>query len=156
MSIIHTNTYLIKRLNLKKKIKMLIGFFLKDYTLDVLSFFMGDFGSFVVLILLLACFLSMGPIGDTILNFAFMAYCDNDTPACFADITYGFYKVFADINSVPKKVIPLKDDFSLSVDDYIGQKGTIFIANPNAPTGLLLPLTEIERLLMANKDNMVV
>jgi histidinol-phosphate aminotransferase len=93
---------------------------------------------------------------DEVLNFAFMAYCDNDTPACFADITYGFYKVFADINSVPKKVIPLKDDFSLSVDDYIGQKGTIFIANPNAPTGLLLPLTEIERLLIANKDNMVV
>ena len=93
---------------------------------------------------------------DEVLNFAFMAYCDNDTPAVFADITYGFYKVFADINCLPKNVIPLKDDFSISIDDYLSFKGTIFIANPNAPTGLLLGLDEIERLLKADKNRMVV
>ncbi len=93
---------------------------------------------------------------DEVLNFAFMAYCDEKTPAVFADITYGFYKVFASLNGVPTKIIPLKDDFSIDIDDYINQDGTVFIANPNAPTGLLLPLSEIERLLKANPDRIVV
>ncbi len=93
---------------------------------------------------------------DEVLNFAFMAYCDQRTPAVFADITYGFYKVFASLNGVPTKIIPLKEDFSIDIDDYIKQDGTIFIANPNAPTGLVLPLTEIERLLKSNPDRVVV
>ena len=93
---------------------------------------------------------------DEVLNFAFMAYCDEKTPAVFADITYGFYKVFAALNGVPTKIIPLKEDFSIDVGDYINEKGTIFIANPNAPTGILLPLSEIEKLLKANPDRIVV
>ncbi len=93
---------------------------------------------------------------DEILNFAFMAFCDEAHPALFADITYGFYSVFATLNHVPFTEIPLKKDFSLSVDDYIGKKGTVFIANPNAPTGLALPLSEIERLLASDKDRVVV
>ena len=93
---------------------------------------------------------------DEILNFAFMAYCDSTTPAIFPDISYGFYKVFAEINNLPYKEIPLREDFSVCVDDYIGVKGTVFIANPNAPTGLLLPLSEIERLLSADKERIVV
>ena len=93
---------------------------------------------------------------DEVLNFAFMAYCDEKTPAVFADITYGFYKVFASLNGVPTKIIPLKEDFSIDIDDYIKQDGTVFIANPNAPTGLLLPLSEIERLLAPNPNRVVV
>ena len=93
---------------------------------------------------------------DEILNFAFMAYCDGDNPAIFPDISYGFYKVFAEINNIPYKEIPLREDFSVCIDDYIGVKGTVFIANPNAPTGLNLPLTEIERLLKADKERIVV
>ncbi|MBE5755005.1 MAG: histidinol-phosphate transaminase [Clostridiales bacterium] len=93
---------------------------------------------------------------DEILNFAFMAYCDNDNPAIFPDISYGFYKVFAEINNIPYKEIPLREDFSVCVDDYIGTKGTVFIANPNAPTGLNLPLTEIERLVKADTNRVVV
>ena len=93
---------------------------------------------------------------DEILNFAFMAFCDEEHPALFADITYGFYSVFATLNHVPYEEIPLKKDFSLSVDDYIGKKGTVFIANPNAPTGLALPLSEIERLLQADPERVVV
>ena len=46
---------------------------------------------------------------DEVLNFAFMAYCDENTPAVFADITYGFYKVFADVNNLPYVEIPLHD-----------------------------------------------
>ena len=93
---------------------------------------------------------------DEILNFAFMAYCDSTHPAAFADITYGFYKVFAEINCVPYEIIPLREDLSIGVEDYIGINKTIFIANPNAPTGLALPLSDIERIVASNPDNVVV
>ncbi len=93
---------------------------------------------------------------DEVLNFAFMAYCDKDTPAIFPDISYGFYKVFAEINNLPYEEIPLKADFSIDVDDYINKNGTVFIANPNAPTGILLPLSDIERLVKSNPDRIVV
>ncbi len=93
---------------------------------------------------------------DEVLNFAFMAYCDEKTPAIYADITYGFYKVFAAINNLPSIVIPLKEDFSIDIDEYINTDGTVFIANPNAPTGILLPLAEIERLVKSNPDRIVV
>lgn len=93
---------------------------------------------------------------DEVLNFAFMAYCDDKCPAVFADITYGFYKVFAQINNIKSKVIPLKEDFSIDITDYYNANGTIFIANPNAPTGITMTPKEIELILQNNKDNIVV
>ena len=93
---------------------------------------------------------------DEVLNFAFMAFCDEQTGAAFPDITYGFYEVFAQLNGVPYEKIPLKTDFSINVNDYIGLNKTIFIANPNAPTGLALPLSDIEKILAGNPDNIVV
>ena len=93
---------------------------------------------------------------DEILNFAFMAYCDAAHPAAFPDISYGFYPVFAEINGVPYTEIPLRDDFSIDAGDYVGIRKTIFIANPNAPTGIALPVPEIERILRGNPDNVVV
>ncbi len=93
---------------------------------------------------------------DEVLNFAFMAFCDENTPAVFPDITYGFYTVFAQINNLPYKQIPLKDDFSICVDDYKNTNGTIFIANPNAPTGIALTVDEIEYIVKSNPDNIVV
>ena len=93
---------------------------------------------------------------DEVLNFAFMAYCDKNIPALFADITYGFYKVFAELNGIDYVEIPLKDDFSLDVNDYIGKKGTVFIANPNAPTGRTIPLSDIEKLLKSDTNRVVV
>ena len=93
---------------------------------------------------------------DEVLNFAFMAYCDDNTPAVYADITYGFYKVFAEVNRLPSKVIPLKEDFTIDIGDYVNAEGTVFIANPNAPTGILLPLSEIERLVKSKPDRIVV
>ena len=93
---------------------------------------------------------------DEALNFAFMAYCDKENPAIFPDISYGFYRVFAEINGVPYKEIPLKDDFSIEIKDYLNQKGTVFIANPNAPTGLLLSLDKIEKLLCSDRQRIVV
>lgn len=93
---------------------------------------------------------------DEILNFAFMAFCDATHPAVFPDITYGFYPVFAQVNSIPYTEIPLQDDFSIRVEDYIGLNQTIFIANPNAPTGIALPLSDIERIVAGNPDSVVV
>jgi len=93
---------------------------------------------------------------DDLLNFAFMAYTDRDNPALFADITYGFYPVLASLNNTPCEIIPLREDFSLRVDDYIGRKGTVFIANPNAPTGTALPASEIERLVASDPDRVVI
>ena len=93
---------------------------------------------------------------DEILNFAFMAFCDEDHPIVFPDITYGFYPVFAELNGIPYEKIPLRADFSIDVADYIGIHKNIVIANPNAPTGLMLSLAEIERIVASNPDNIVV
>ena len=93
---------------------------------------------------------------DEILNFAFMAFCDGEHPAVFADLTYGFYKVFAQLNSIPYEEIPLKDDFTIDINDYVGINKTIFIANPNAPTGIILSVDEIEKIVKSNPDSVVV
>ncbi|MBQ3235267.1 MAG: histidinol-phosphate transaminase [Clostridia bacterium] len=93
---------------------------------------------------------------DEVLNFAFIAYADENTPAIFPDISYGFYKVFAGVNGVPYEEIALKDDFSLDISDYEGKKGVVFIANPNAPTGLEISLEDIEKLLSSNPERVVV
>ena len=93
---------------------------------------------------------------DEILNFAFMAFCDEKHPVVFADLTYGFYKVFAQLNGIPYEEIPLKDDFTIDINDYIGINKTIFIANPNAPTGILLSVDEIEKIVKSNPESVVV
>lgn len=93
---------------------------------------------------------------DEVLNFAFMAFADEKNPLAFPDITYGFYPVFAQINHIPYTEIPLTEDFSINVDDYIGINKTIVIANPNAPTGKFLPLWEIEKILESNPNNVVI
>lgn len=93
---------------------------------------------------------------DEILNFAFMAFCDAEHPAVFPDITYGFYPVFAELNGVPYEQIPLNNDFTINVDDYVGINKNIFIANPNAPTGIALSLNDVERIVSSNPDNVVV
>ncbi len=93
---------------------------------------------------------------DEILNFAFMAFCDDKTPALFPDITYGFYPVAANLNNVPFETKPLKADFTIDINDYFNTGKTVFIANPNAPTGILLPLCDIEKIVKNNPDNIVV
>ena len=93
---------------------------------------------------------------DEVLNFAFIAYCDENNPAIFPDITYGFYKVFAGVNGVRYKEIPLKEDFTIDENDYVNEKGVIFIANPNAPTGIYMSLEKIEKIVKANPNRVVV
>ncbi len=93
---------------------------------------------------------------DEVLNFFFMAFCDEKNSVCFPEISYGFYKVFADLYSLPYEMIPLREDFSIDVNDYIGKGKNIVIANPNAPTGIALSLEKIERIVSTNRENIVV
>ena len=93
---------------------------------------------------------------DEALNFAFMAFADETRPLAFADITYGFYPVFAQLNHIPYTQIPLKDDFTLDPADYLNLGKTIVLANPNAPTGLPLKLCDLERILESNAGTVVI
>ena len=93
---------------------------------------------------------------DEVLNFAFMAYGDAKAPMAFPDISYGFYPVFAQLNNIPYTQIPLKEDFSIDPQDYMGIGKTVVIANPNAPTGLCLPLENIEAIVKSNPNNVVI
>ena len=97
----------------------------------------------------------MGNGSDEILAFAFQAFCDKNNQPCFADITYGFYPVFCELYGLEPEIIPLKDDLSIGIEDYIEKNKPIFIANPNAPTGLALSLSDIEKILESNKDSVV-
>lgn len=92
---------------------------------------------------------------DEALNFIFDAFCSNNRKVAFPDITYGFYSVFAQLHGADYTEIPLKDDFSIDYRDYCGINRNIIIANPNAPTGLSLPLWQIEEIIKSNPDNLV-
>ncbi|OQA46449.1 MAG: Histidinol-phosphate aminotransferase [Firmicutes bacterium ADurb.Bin300] len=99
-------------------------------------------------------FLSNG--SDEILSFAFLAFCSNGVRVAFSDITYGFYKVYSRLYGCDDNIIPLNSDFSLRVSDYVGLNENIVIANPNAPTGLYLPVADIEEIVKSNKNNLVI
>ena len=98
----------------------------------------------------------VGNGSDELLYFAFKAFCDDETPAVYPETSYGFYPVFSAVNKVPAEEIYLKDDFSIDPEDYINANGTIIIANPNAPTGLSLSVSDIERIIQSKKDNVVI
>jgi len=93
---------------------------------------------------------------DEVLDFAFLAFCDENTPAVFPDVTYGFYPVFAKLHGVPYREIPLTESFRVDPEAYRAAKGTIFIANPNAPTGVALTLKEVEEIVKSNREKVVV
>lgn len=85
-----------------------------------------------------------------------MAFGDARHGFAFPDITYGFYPVFAAVNAVPFREIPLRRDFTIDVRDYCGVGQNIVIANPNAPTGLLLSVAQIEEIVRTNPEHVVV
>ena len=93
---------------------------------------------------------------DEILAFAFRAFCGQGRGAAFADITYGFYEAQAALFGLEAKRVPLREDFSLNVDDYLDFPGTVVIANPNAPTGMTVPASDIRRLLDRDPDRVVI
>lgn len=93
---------------------------------------------------------------DDILNFFFMAFCDGEKhPVKFPSISYGFYSVYAELYGVKYSKIDLGENFSIDVRDYMGNDANVVIANPNAPTGMALSRDEIERILTADPDRVV-
>lgn len=93
---------------------------------------------------------------DETLAFAFLAYGDSQNSFVFPDITYGLYPVVADLYGIPYKILPLTDSLDVNVSDYIGIKCNIVLANPNAPTGVAVPLSDIERIAASNENNVVI
>ncbi len=91
---------------------------------------------------------------DDILNFAFMAF--GERGVVYPAISYGFYSVFAALHGISTEAVALKADFSIDPTDYYGKNSLVVIANPNAPTGLLLGLDEIEGILVNNPNGVVV
>ncbi len=92
---------------------------------------------------------------DDILNFAFWAF-GTENGVCFPDITYGFYTVFSQLHGIEAEQIPLKDDFTVDYKDYCGKNKMIVIANPNAPTGISLPVWQVEAIVRSSHNNVVV
>lgn len=97
-------------------------------------------------------FLSNG--SDDILNFTFMSFFD-EYGVAFPEISYGFYKVYAELYGLDYTAIPLRSDFSVATEDYLNLGRGVVIANPNAPTGMALTKNEIEKIVASNRDNIV-
>lgn len=98
----------------------------------------------------------VGNGSDEVLAHAFMALLKHEMPILFPDISYSFYPVYCGLYEIAYRHIPLTDSFEIKVDDYLTPNGGVIFPNPNAPTGRLLALSEIERLLAGNPDSVVV
>ena len=98
----------------------------------------------------------VGNGSDEVLSLAFQAFFDPDEPIRFADITYGFYPVFADFYGLSYETIPLDENFGLPVEPFLKPGGGIVVANPNAPTGRELSLCDIKAIVSANEHRVVV
>ncbi|GHD66253.1 histidinol-phosphate transaminase [Jeongeupia chitinilytica] len=98
----------------------------------------------------------VGNGSDEVLAHAFCALLKHDKPLLFPDISYSFYPVYCGLYQIDYRTVPLNDAFEIDVADYEGDAGAIIFPNPNAPTGRLLPLADIERLLQRQPDVVVV
>jgi histidinol-phosphate aminotransferase len=95
----------------------------------------------------------VGNGSDEVLAFAFMAFCDT---IAAPDITYSFYPVWARIYGIDYTTVPLNIDFTVPVTKFIGINKSIVLANPNAPTGIVMPLSEIDVIVRTNPDKAVI
>jgi histidinol-phosphate aminotransferase len=98
----------------------------------------------------------VGNGSDEVLAHTFLALLKHRRPILFPDISYSFYPVYCGLYQVAFETVPLPDDFSIRVADYAKPNGGIIFPNPNAPTGCLVPLADIEWLLRANPDSVMV
>jgi histidinol-phosphate aminotransferase len=98
----------------------------------------------------------VGVGSDDVLANAFITFFNSDKPILFPDITYSFYDVWADLFRIPYERIPLDEEFRLLPQEYKRENGGIVFPNPNAPTGVLEPLSVIEEILQANPDVVVI
>ena len=93
---------------------------------------------------------------DDVLAMAFMTFFNSKKPILFPDITYSFYDVWAEVFRIPYETVPLDEDFQICTKDYQRENGGVIFPNPNAPTGILMPLSEIEDIIAHNRNVIVV
>ena len=98
----------------------------------------------------------VGNGSDDILSMAFLAFFNSDDPVLFPDLTYGFYKVWADLYRIPYETPALDENMAIRSLDYKRENGGIIFPNPNAPTGLYMPLDQVEEIVRANQDVIVI
>ncbi len=98
----------------------------------------------------------VGNGSDEVLAHSFNALLKHDLPILFPDVTYSFYPVYCGLYEINFETVALSNAFEIQVDDYLKSNGGIIFPNPNAPTGRVLSLSEIERLLKANQDSVVI
>ena len=98
----------------------------------------------------------VGNGSDEVLAHVFLGLLKHSAPVLFPDITYSFYPVYCGLYGIAYELVPLNEKFEIRIDDYLRRNGGIIFPNPNAPTGQFVPLAEIERLLKANPDSVVV
>ncbi len=93
---------------------------------------------------------------DDVLAMCFLTFFQSEKPIFFPDITYSFYEVWANLYRIPYEKKPLGENFQICPKDYLGENGGIIFPNPNAPTGLFLPLKEVEEIVEKNRDVIVI
>lgn len=98
----------------------------------------------------------VGVGSDDVLSMCFLTFFNNDKPILFPDVTYAFYDVWANLYRIPFETCPLDADFHINPGDYKKPNGGIIFPNPNAPTGLLEPLSVIEDIVKSNPNSVVI
>lgn len=98
----------------------------------------------------------IGVGSDDVLSMAFLTFFHSDRPVLFPDITYSFYDVWADVYRIPYERKALDADFQICPADYCQPNGGVVFPNPNAPTGVLMPLDKVEEIIAANRDVVVI
>lgn len=98
----------------------------------------------------------VGVGSDDVLAMTFLTFFGSDKPVLFPDITYSFYDVWADLFRIPYETVALDDAFHIRTSDYERENGGIIFPNPNAPTGVAMALSDIRKILDANRDVIVV
>lgn len=98
----------------------------------------------------------VGVGSDDVLAMCFMAFFNSGKPVIFPDITYSFYPVWANLFGVKYETKPLDDNFQIKKEDYFCENGGIVFPNPNAPTGVELPLDVIEEIIQKNSERIVI
>lgn len=98
----------------------------------------------------------VGVGSDDVLGMAFLTFFNSDKPILFPDVTYSFYPVWADLFRIPYQTPALDEQFRIRKEDYFGENGGVIFPNPNAPTGLLMGLDEVEEIVRRNQEVMVI
>lgn len=93
---------------------------------------------------------------DDVLSVAFLTFFNSDKPILFPDITYSFYKVWADVYRIPYVTKELDEHFRIRKEDYYGENGGVIFPNPNAPTSIYMELDEVEDIIRHNQDVIVI